>query len=235
MKVQTIEFGQPSNLTFSRHEFAYQCLCELLPRAPSRVVSDIGADLDIGVDNNRMSFLIKKEGGMWQGFDKFPRSPEIHQWDLDGPMPIEFQPAGIVLLLDVLEHLKNPGLAVKNITNALLPGGYLVLTFPNPLWSRSRFHALAKGYPICFTKSDLDLNHHVFTPWPHIVMKYLKDEGFILQKYVTLDGPTNWPPLTLNILHYSLRCAFALLCMIIEWHEPDACGMSYGLVARKSI
>ena len=215
-----------ANLAINRYEWAYQSLVELLPLAPSPIVSDIGAG------GGEMHPLTQKAGGKWQGFDLFPKSPEIQQWNLEQPAPAECPSAGIIIMLDVLEHLSNPWLGTHNIANTLLPGGFLILTVPNPRWSRSRLHALAKGYPTCFTQSDLDLNHHVFTPWPHIVEKLLNDTGFSIKSYVTLDGPTQWPGTPYN-LRYPMRCTVALLNMAIERYDSTACGMSYGIVAQK--
>lgn len=215
-----------ANLTISRYEWAEQCLRELLPQSPSRIVNDIGAG------DGRMRSVSEVAGGHWQGFDMVPQLPEIHPWNLNYPAPTAFQSAGAILMLDVLEHLSNPWLGIQHLADTLLPHGFLILTTPNPRWSRSRLNSLAKGYPSCFTQSDLDLNHHVFTPWPHIVERLLKDTGFSIERYVTLDGPTGWPGRPYS-LRYPLRCAFAALNMAIERHDPTACGMSYGMVARK--
>ncbi len=220
-----MKFSQ--SLSADRYEWADQSLRELLPLAPSHIISDIGAG------DGRMHALTKEAGGKWQGFDMFPQSPEIHQWDLDQPAPAECQSAGIILLLDVLEHLNNPWLAVRQLADTLLPEGFLILSTPNPRWSRSRFLALSEGNLACFTQSDLDLNHHVFTPWPHIVEKLLNDNGLGIERYVTLDGPTSWPGRPYNF-RYPLRCAFALLNQAIERRDSTACGMSYGMVARKA-
>ncbi len=61
----------PVNLAISRYEWACQCLHELLPLAPSPVVSDIGAG------GGEMRSLTEASGGKWQGFDLFPQFPEI--------------------------------------------------------------------------------------------------------------------------------------------------------------
>jgi len=219
--------NKPLNLAISRYEWAYQCLHELLPVAPSRIVSDIGAG------DGKMHSLTEAVGGHWQGFDLAPQLPEVHSWNLDYPAPTKSQSAGIIVMLDVLEHLSNPWLGIQHLGETLLPEGFLILTVPNPRWSRSRLYALAQGYPACFTQSDLDVNHHVFTPWPHVVEKLLNDTGFGIESYVTLDGSTGWPGGPYN-LRYPLRCAVALLNMAIEKRDSSACGMSYGIVAQKN-
>lgn len=170
-------------------------------------------------------------GCHWHGLDRTPSSSFIATWDLTDPCPIDGAGAGVVLLLDVIEHLVNPGLALTNIARVLRPGGRLILTAPNPRWSRSRIHAVLHGYPTCFSRSDLDENGHVFTPWPHVLVKMLRDAGLELEEYVTLDGRTGWPgtPITYR---YPLRLNHALGCALIERLDPSACGMSYGMVAR---
>jgi len=132
----------------------------------------------------------------------------------------------------VLEHLNNPWLGIKNLADTLVDGGFLILTVPNPRWSRSRYNTLTKGYPACFSQSDLDFNHHVFTPWPHIVEKLLSDTGFRIERYVTLEGTTSLPSHPYNF-QYPLRVTFAFLNMMIEKFDGTACGMSYGIVAQK--
>lgn len=121
---------------------------------------------------------------------------------------------------------------MQHLSDTLLPGGFLILTVPNPRWSRSRYYALAHGNLACFTQLDLDLNHHVFTPWPHIVENLLSDIGFSVEDYVTLDGSTKLPKGIHNV-YYPMRYMFALLNLAIEHRDPTSCGMSYGIIARK--
>jgi len=217
--------GPSDNLPASRYEWALQCVQRLQLQRPSNVVFDIGAG------DGRMKVPIEAAGYSWYGFDLVPSSPIISVWNLAGPCPAEVTRPDAVLLLDVIEHLANPGLALANIANLLKPGGWIVMTMPNPRWSRSRIHALLHGNPACFTQSDLDLNGHVFTPWPHIVMRMLRDVGFEIEDYVTLDGKTGWPGKPIS-LRYPLRLLHALGNKLLERLDSSACGMSYGLVAR---
>jgi len=174
---------------------------------------------------------IERAGCSWHGFDLVPTSIEVLAWNLANPCPVQTPRPGVVLLLDVIEHLVNPGLALTHIAQLLPPGGRLVMTMPNPRWSRSRLHALLYGNPACFTQSDLDLNGHVFTPWPHIMIRMLHDAGFEVEEYVTLDGRYGLPGRPFS-LRYPIRLAHALVLMLLERLDPSACGMSYGLVAR---
>lgn len=215
-----------ANLAESRFEWAEQCVASLLARAPSHRVADIGAG------EGKMRAAVERYGASWQGFDLAPAAPGVIQWDLDEPAPARADRPGIVLLLEVVEHLRNPWRAMQNVADLLAPGGYLVLTTPNPRWSRSRMYALAQGVPACFTEDDLRVNHHVFTPWPHILARLLGDVGLTVEDYVTIDGRTQWPagPWTLR---YPIRAALAAANKLVERRDPTACGMTYGIVARR--
>ncbi|MEZ5312315.1 MAG: methyltransferase domain-containing protein [Thermoanaerobaculia bacterium] len=217
-----------ANLRDSRYEFALSALRALLPRLPALVVLDVGAGAGL------VAAGVESLGVEWRGFDSTPASSDVRRWSIDEPNPAGAACAGAVLILDVIEHLTNPGMAIKNLHSALLPGGYLVLTTPNPRWSRSRLHALVRGVPACFTESDLDLNGHVFTAWPHILARMLKDAGFELEEYVTLDGRTTLPRGPFS-LRYPLRLLFSLCNMLIERLDSSACGMTYAVIARKKV
>src|SRR5262249_50050963 len=130
-----------------------------------------------------------------------------------------------------IEHLSNPGLALKHIREALVIGGHLIITTPNPRWSRSRIAALLSGFPNSFTQADLDYNRHIFPVWPHILKHLLNEAGFTVEQYATLDGVTHWPRLSSR---YVISFAHAFACKLIEAVDRTACGMSYGMIAVKS-
>ena len=137
-----------------------------------------------------------------------------------------------MFLLDVIEHLVNPGLALRHISDAMEQAGVLILTMPNPRWSGSRMHYLFRGTLSGFTQQDLDENHHVFTPWPHVLQKFLRDAGLEIEAYVTLDGVAR-PFARPGKLFVPARYVLNLLQMGIERFDRSACGMSYALIARK--
>jgi len=216
-----------ANLSENRYQWVEKLLPAYLKQSPSTLVADIGSGTGV------MRFVIEKSGGSWQGFDLEPQLKEITAWDLDYPVPQEIeQKAGVTLLMDVVEHLNNPWMAFKHISEHMLPGGYIFLTTPNPKWSRSRWFQLMKGDLLCFQPLDLELNHHVFTPWPHILERLLMDNDFVPELYVTLDGKTETPSGPFN-LRYPIRWGFSVMNKWIEGRDPSACGMSLGIIARK--
>jgi SAM-dependent methyltransferase len=210
--------------SFSRYDWAPLKLAELLPRAPLATVADIGAM------SARMQAPTLAAGGRWQGFDLDPQSSDVERWNLDEPRP-DLR-VGVAMMLDVVEHLSNPWRAMQNVADVIASGGYLLLTTPNPGWSRNRLYNLYTGTLNGFTQSDLDLNHHVFTPWFHIVRRLLEDIGLELVSRIALDGRSLWPGRPFNH-RYPLRLGVAAALKFIEHRDPTACGMSYGVVARK--
>lgn len=212
-----------ANLPFSRYDYAMQRLRELA--LPSKIVFDVGAG------DGRLSG-IESFGFDWNGFD-LKSSGNVQRWDLSEPCPVQAEKAaGAVLLLDVIEHCVNPGLALQNIAAATAPGGRLILTTPNARWSASRPHFLLRGTLSGFTRLDLEQNHHLFPLWPHVLEKLLGYAGFAIEEYVTLDGRTKLLGRPGN-LFLPARYALNSILLFIEALDPASRGMSCGFVARK--
>ncbi len=212
-------------LAEDRYAFVRQYLGRLPPPHGKGVLFDVGAG-SLPMRND-----VEQAGYEWFGFDLYPTSPEIAQWDINTPFAGDRR-ANVVLLMDVLEHTYNPGMAMRNIAAVLKPEGRLVMTMPNPRWSRARTMHLYSGYVACFTQHDLDVNHHVFTTWPHIVLKLVRDCGLRLEHYVTLDRDE------IKAKRLSPKSAIlaveALVRRAIEARDPAARGMSYAFVVRRN-
>lgn len=214
-----------ANVILTRGKWAEERLQKLLPTAPSNIVSDIGYGFAW------MRDPVESLGGRWQGFDQILKAPGVLSWDLDGPAPGECPRPGVILLMEVLEHLSNPQIALHNIAEHLLPGGYMVMTSPNPAWSRSRVYALNHGVPYSFTPRHIR-EHHVFTTWPHIVEFMLRSSGFKVLEYVTISGGLSRGASSYPI-DRAKTLAIAVLCRLIELADPTSRGYTLGMVARK--
>lgn len=58
------------------------------------------------------------------------RLQNVVQLDLMDPWPVKPASAKVILLLDVLEHIKNPVHVLRNARRALYPGGGIIATVP---------------------------------------------------------------------------------------------------------
>lgn len=213
-------------LAESRYEYAGRLLQTLATGKPGAVVFDVGAG------TGKMKSAAEAAGLTWYGFDLEPAFAEVQKWDLVDPCPLQHVKADVVLLLDVVEHLFNPGISIGHIAETMKPDGMLVMTMPNPHWSRSRIHHLVYGTPANFTKHDLDANHHVFPPLRHVLKQLLKELNLSIESYVTLDGnEAPWPKARLS-LSYPLMCAEAIGRKLLERMDLSSNGMSYALTAR---
>jgi hypothetical protein len=219
------------NLRLDRYEWASQKIRNILNGKKDQTI----ALFDVGSRDNILKEYLSDIPVSYKGFDLDPITPAAEKWNIEDPFPYLYPHPQIVALLEVIEHLNNPGLCLKNIGNTVMPGGYLILTTPNPKWSTGRVTFFATGEFSCFTRSDLDLNHHVFTPWVHIVEKILVDSGFEVVEYVTLEGKTTIFDKTLLKGDFLKRFLARCVKKIIEYRDPSSCGMSYGIVAKKSV
>lgn len=205
----------------NRKEFANLMLDKYCLDAPNNVISDIGAGF------GHMREKVESLGAVWQPFDYYQKMDSSIIWDLNNPEPKEAIKAGMVIFLEVLEHLSNPLLGMKNIANHIEKGGFLILTTPNPQSSKSRLNLLLKGTLYGFQKKHL-IEHHVFTPWEHIVRFFLESSGFEIIDYTIVDTAYQNTKLT------SIKGAIKFYIeKFIELKHKKSQGMSYGIVAKK--
>jgi len=227
-KRQNSEMIRPTITAQRRYEFAAKFIADKSKVLKPPVVFDVGAG------KAPMRETVERAGLNYYGFDLDVSTPGIMSWDLSDPCPSKGVQAGVVLLMDVIEHLLNPGLALDHLCDVLADDGYLLVSTPNPRWSKSRLHALLTGFPASFTQDDLDLNRHVFPVWPHVLARILEERGFVVKHYCLLRGRTTWPSL-FPISRYPLRLLHAGFCKIIEGIDATAASLDYAFVARKEV
>jgi 2-polyprenyl-3-methyl-5-hydroxy-6-metoxy-1,4-benzoquinol methylase len=218
------------NSSLNRYEWAAKKIEELTGdhlKAKNVTLYDIGSR-----DNILKKYITSPEVD-YKAFDLEPLDASAEKWDIEQPFPYAHAPAQIVTMLEIIEHLKNPWLCMKNVFDTIAPGGFLILTTPNPAWSTSRLNLLKDGYLSCFTLSDLELNHHVFTAWPHIVKRMLNDTGFEIIEYSTLDGKTTIFGKGLTGFSIPLKLVSRMAKKTIESKDAASCGMSYGIIAKR--
>jgi 2-polyprenyl-3-methyl-5-hydroxy-6-metoxy-1,4-benzoquinol methylase len=205
----------------NRGEFADKMLYKYFSISPNSIVSDIG------VGFGHMKNSITSLGGIWQPFDYVKKIDETILWDLNENAPKNAKKAGTVVFLEVLEHLANPLLALENISDHTENGGYLIMTTPNPQCSKNSLNLILKGQMYVFQTKHLK-EHHVFTPWEHIVQFFLENCGFEILEYAIID--TSYHNRRTTSLKGFIKRKIESL---IEWKNPKAKGLSYGIVAKK--
>jgi SAM-dependent methyltransferase len=211
----------------SRFEWAIRTLEQLKLRNPH-----IQTVFDIGSGNELLSDQIGKLRLDYHSFDLFPQGENVREWNIEETFPYQGT-ADVALCLEIVEHLNNPWLAIRNVGAALRPGGFLIMSTPNPAWSESRLHLLSAGVLGMFTEEDLRLNHHVFTPWQHIVRSLLLDNGFENLQFTALGKKTSVFSPPLWGLKLPLRVGFRLTKKLIENLDSAAIGALYGVQAQK--
>jgi len=205
----------------NRAEFAHAMIDKYNGQVPNNIVSDIGAGY------GHMQQKVEAIGGIWQPFDYVKKMDYSIIWDLNNPAPVNFSKAGLVIFLEVLEHLANPLLGIQNIANHMEKEGVLILTTPNPQSSKNRLNLLLKGTLYAFQKKHLE-EHHVFTPWEHVVRHFLESVGFEILEYAIVD--TAYQNRKVTSIKDALKFYMEKL---IEYRNHKAKGMSFGIVAIK--
>ncbi len=86
----------------------------------------------------------------------------------------------LVTMWDVLEHLPDPSGTLAEINRILKPGGWLVLSLPNPLaWERYWFNQYWAGW-------DVPRHFHLFTP--DVLARYLEQAGLQMNEITSFTG-----------------------------------------------
>lgn len=207
-----------------RFPWAVEALEKLKPQGVKTV-------FDIGSAQGILKPDVNALGMTYQAYDIVARDG-VKVWNIEERFPYDERPDA-VLFLEVVEHLNNPWLGVKNIADLLPAGGHLLLSTPNPSWSDSRINMFRKGVLTMFTKVDLDVNHHVFTPWKHVLLKLLEDNRFEIlvcenvgQKTALTAKPFWGPQLPVRLCYRGLK-------RLLETIDKESIGSIYGILARK--
>lgn len=196
-------------------------LHELLPFARQS-----GHLLDVGCNDGVYTIPYCEEGGRALGIDISPSlirkakgkaagkdiECEFKQADIEDPETVgtiqeRFE---VILLSEVLEHLRHPGRALKNIHELLNPGGILLLTTPTPLFEdisqltveyvieTLRGRRLSESQIIDTTKipvfHDYDVSAYLYRHdgyYPRALRVYVESFGLSCLKSYTIGLPTH--------------------------------------------
>jgi SAM-dependent methyltransferase len=116
----------------AKRELALGLLKRYAPPPPGLIVEG-------GIGGGAMAKACQERGFRVHGLDLMPGSVEhgralglddVHEHDLGQPWPVEAGTASAVLLLDVIEHVPDPGLVLSHARATLKPGGCVIVTVP---------------------------------------------------------------------------------------------------------
>ncbi len=87
-------------------------------------------------------------------------------------LPLPSESVDFVLFMEVIEHLKDSEIAIQEIRRVLVPGGRLVLVFPN-----DKVFKIARILTLKFQEATYDPGH--VRQWkPYDMRNFLNNEGF---------------------------------------------------------
>jgi Methyltransferase domain len=207
-----------------RGKWAELKLKGVLDKLPNNVVSDIGSGF------GWFKPIVQNLDLHWQPFDYIKKIEESTIWDLNNPVPDHMKRPGFVVFLEVLEHLSNPELGIKNISNHMEKGAYMVLTTPNPLSAESKFSMLFKNNLYAFQPKHL-VEHHVYVPLPHVVKFHLENNGLEIIEMATI-GKLSRPKKTFTINYLKALIQYIIIKAFV-FISPDSKGHTQAFFVLK--
>jgi len=87
---------------------------------------------------------------------KYHKEIEFRHCDITKQMPFNDNSFDYILLMEVVEHLRNPYVVIPEINRLIKKGGFLILSTPNILNLESRFRFMFEGAYEYFREPPLD-------------------------------------------------------------------------------
>ncbi|OGY93024.1 MAG: hypothetical protein A2260_02450 [Candidatus Komeilibacteria bacterium RIFOXYA2_FULL_45_9] len=106
--------------------------------------------MDVACGDDRISRALVKKGHQVFGVDNNPQALSAayrhglicRQADIESAMPVADGFFDVILVLDILEHLKDPKLLLARLVNKLKPDGQIIIAIPNHFDLRNRLRIL---------------------------------------------------------------------------------------------
>jgi 2-polyprenyl-3-methyl-5-hydroxy-6-metoxy-1,4-benzoquinol methylase len=92
----------------------------------------------------------------------------------------------VVLCVEVIEHLENPTELARSLGRLVIPGGWVVISTPNPVGSEALLSALRNGWFTYFTPADFHGSGHRTVVAPATLVGMLEEQGFRISELRTV-------------------------------------------------
>jgi SAM-dependent methyltransferase len=152
----TIDATPAAPVSYSLPRTNAKVLALLEPHlAQAGLVLDIGAGEGYLATRVRNAVLAQGHSARVEACDLFPdnfRAPGIpcHAIDLQGGLKLADRSVDLAYSVEVIEHLEDQFLFLREVHRVLRPGGRFILTTPNVLSLTSRVRTLVAGFPELF-------------------------------------------------------------------------------------
>jgi SAM-dependent methyltransferase len=148
--VQFVDSGVSAASPYALKESPYSSHSLLLARMPAP--GDRRRVLDIGCGPGYLSRILSGRGYCVTAIERalvaqLPADIEFLEWDLDGGLPPLAGGYDYILCADVLEHLRDPLVLLRQARAALAPGGALFASLPNSGHAYFRWNVLRGRFP----------------------------------------------------------------------------------------
>ena len=184
-------------------------------RRVMQLVGDIKGKqvLDIGCARGYLGARIKAIGNYVAGMELSERAAEqarqvldkVVVFDLEKGWPEELanEKFDLIIMAEVLEHVFDPVVVLKNVHRALNDGGHIIITTPNFMVWTHRIKFLFGKFAYT-DQGALDFGHIRFFTYPYL-RKILEKSGFVLEieKHIIFPGKLTrilkrWPGIFAN-------------------------------------
>lgn len=156
-----------------------------------------GMLIDVGAGNGELSSKIQKLGFQVKACDLYPENFEAEgieckRVDLNkGLECYKSNSFDFIVASEVIEHLENPWLFVREVHRVLKSGGKFIITTPNPQSFVSRLKFLLTGKLPWFLSCDYESSRHK-TPIFDFAFKRIIEGLFVVERW-TFNRPEIMP------------------------------------------
>ena len=139
--------------------------------------------LECGIARGGLADTLKNEGARCFGVDINPRAIDgvaIQQADLNLGFPKFDIAFDVIFAGEVMEHLFDDAKFVREAKKILNPGGYLIITVPNLVFSFNRIRMFFGKTPVF---AYAPYHYHIYTK--KTLEELIESEGFEISKFIS--------------------------------------------------